>query len=33
MIGVLGMYIGAIFDQVKGLPLFVVKEEVNFENV
>lgn len=31
MIGVLGMYIGAIFDQVKGLPLFVVKEEVNFE--
>lgn len=30
VIGVLGLYIGAIFDQVKGHPLFVVKEEVNF---
>lgn len=33
VIGVLGLYIGAIFDQVKGHPLFVVKEEVNFVNV
>ena len=31
VIGVLGLYIGAIFDQVKGLPLFVVKDELNFE--
>lgn len=31
VIGVLGLYIGAIFDQVKGHPLFVVKEELNFE--
>ena len=30
VIGVLGLYIGAIFDQVKGHPLFVVKEELNF---
>ena len=29
VIGVLGLYIGAIFDQVKGHPLFVVKETVN----
>lgn len=29
VIGVLGLYIGAIFDQVKGHPLFVVKEELN----
>ncbi len=29
VMGVLGLYIGAIFDQVKGLPLFVVKEELN----
>lgn len=31
VVGVLGLYIGAIFDQVKGLPLFVVKDELNFE--
>ena len=30
VMGILGLYIGAIFDQVKGHPLFVVKEEVNF---
>ena len=30
MMGVLGLYIGAIFDQVKGHPLFVIKDEVNF---
>lgn len=30
MIGVLGLYIGKIFDQVKGLPLFVVRDKVNF---
>ena len=33
VIGVLGLYIGAIFDQVKGHPLFIVKDEVNFVNV
>lgn len=32
VIGVLGLYIGAIFDQVKGHPLFVVKDELNFED-
>ena len=32
VVGVLGLYIGAIFDQVKGLPLYVVKQELNFEN-
>ena len=30
VLGILGLYIGAIFDQVKGHPLFVVKDEVNF---
>ena len=33
VIGVLGLYIGAIFDQVKGHPLFVVKDEVNFGGI
>lgn len=31
VMGVLGLYIGAIFDQVKGHPLFVVKEALNME--
>jgi len=30
MMGVIGIYIGAIFDQVKGRPLFVIKEKLNF---
>ena len=29
--GILGLYIGKIFDQVKGHPLYVVREEVNVE--
>ncbi len=29
--GVLGLYIGKIFDQVKGRPLFIVKDKVNLE--
>lgn len=31
VMGVLGLYIGKIFDQVKGRQLFVVKDRVNFE--
>ena len=31
VMGVLGLYIGKIFDQVKGLPLFVVCDEVNIQ--
>ena len=31
MMGILGLYIGKIFDQVKGLPLFVVNTELNVE--
>lgn len=31
MMGVLGLYIGKIFDQVKGRQLFVVMDKVNFE--
>ena len=31
MMGVLGLYIGKIFDQVKGRPLFVIMDKVNFE--
>ena len=27
--GILGIYIGKVFDQVKGRPLFVVRDEVN----
>lgn len=29
--GILGLYIGKIFDQVKGRPLFVVDKEINIE--
>ena len=31
VIGVLGLYIGAIFDQVKGHPLYVVKDKINID--
>lgn len=31
MMGVLGLYIGKIFDQVKGRQLFVVMDKMNFE--
>lgn len=31
MMGVLGLYIGKIFDQVKGRQLFIVKDKLNFE--
>ena len=31
VMGVLGLYIGKIFDQVKGLPLFVVRDEINID--
>lgn len=31
VLGVLGLYIGKIFDQVKGRPLYIVQEEVNVE--
>ena len=30
VMGILGLYLGKIFDQVKGHPLYVVKEELNF---
>lgn len=30
--GIVGIYIGRVFDQVKGRPLFVVMDEVNIEN-
>jgi dolichol-phosphate mannosyltransferase len=32
VMGVIGLYIGKIFDQVKGHPLFVVRDEVNIED-
>ena len=32
MMGILGLYIGKIYDQVKGLPLFVVKDVINIES-
>ena len=31
MLGIVGLYVGKIFDQVKGRPLFVISEKVNFE--
>ncbi len=31
VMGILGLYIGKIFDQVKSRPLFVVREEINIE--
>ena len=31
VMGVLGLYVGKIFDQVKGYPLYVVRDEVNIE--
>ena len=31
VMGVLGLYVGKIFDQVKGHPLYVVRDEVNVE--
>ena len=31
VMGILGLYIGKIFDQVKGHPLYVVKDKVNFD--
>lgn len=35
MLGILGLYIGKIFDQVKGRPIFIVRDLINFnkENV
>lgn len=32
VMGVLGLYVGKIFDQVKGHPLYVVRDEVNVDN-
>ena len=31
VMGILGLYIGKIFDQVKGRQLFVVKDKVNID--
>ncbi len=31
MLGILGLYIGRIFDQVKGRQLFIVKDKINIE--
>ena len=31
MMGVLGLYIGKIFDQVKGRQLFIVRDKLNFD--
>jgi len=31
VMGILGLYTGTIYDQLKGHPLYVVKEELNFE--
>lgn len=33
ILGILGLYIGKIFDEVKGRPLYIIRESVNFEPV
>ncbi len=33
VMGILGLYIGKIFDQVKGRPLFVVRKELNIDKL
>lgn len=33
MLGVTGIYIGKIFDRVKGRPTFIIDESINFENL
>ena len=30
-VGVLGLYIGYVFDQTKGRPLYIVRETVEFQ--
>ena len=32
VIGILGLYIGKIFDQVKGRQLFIVKDKINIDD-
>ena len=32
MLGVTGIYIGKIYDRVKGRPTFIISETVNMEN-
>ena len=32
LLGIIGLYIGKIFDQVKNRPLYVVSEEINIQN-
>jgi dolichol-phosphate mannosyltransferase len=31
-LGVLGLYVGKVFNEVKERPLYVVKDLINFEN-
>ena len=31
MMGILGLYIGKIFDQVKGRPVFIVRDTLNID--
>jgi dolichol-phosphate mannosyltransferase len=31
MMGIMGLYIGKIFDQVKGRPVFIVSDTLNIE--
>lgn len=32
MLGILGLYVGKIYDQVKGRPIFIVRDLLNFNN-
>lgn len=31
MLGIIGLYLGKVFDQVKGRPFFIIKDKVNFD--
>jgi dolichol-phosphate mannosyltransferase len=31
VLGIVGLYIGRIFEEVKGRPLYVIKNEINME--
>ena len=31
-LGILGEYLGAIFDQVKAMPYYIIEEKINFHN-
>ena len=31
LLGVIGIYLGSVFDKVKGRPNYIIKEKINFQ--